>query len=99
MNQHVKLDRRAFVIGTAAAGAGLSLGLDIPFEFTCWVLETPLSDLIGWHWPGLHGEHSRDRHDALGVDFISAMMFSLCSAACRRGSSMIFCSAVRRRPR
>jgi len=31
MNQHVKLNRRAFVIGTAAAGAGLSLGLDLPF--------------------------------------------------------------------
>ena len=31
MNQHIKLDRRAFVIGTAAAGAGLALGLDIPF--------------------------------------------------------------------
>ena len=33
MNKHVmpKLNRRAFVIGTAAAGAGLSLGLDIPF--------------------------------------------------------------------
>ena len=33
MNKHIspKLSRRAFVIGTAAAGAGLSLGLDIPF--------------------------------------------------------------------
>ena len=31
MNQHVKLNRRAFVIGTAAAGAGLAIGLDIPF--------------------------------------------------------------------
>src|SRR4051812_2540393 len=31
MNKHVTLNRRAFVIGTAAAGAGLSLGLDIPF--------------------------------------------------------------------
>ncbi|SHL90522.1 xanthine dehydrogenase family protein molybdopterin-binding subunit [Bradyrhizobium lablabi] len=33
MNKHVspKLNRRAFVIGTAAAGAGLTLGLDIPF--------------------------------------------------------------------
>ena len=33
MNQHVmpKLNRRAFVIGTAAVGAGLALGLDIPF--------------------------------------------------------------------
>src|SRR6202140_2626126 len=31
MNQHVKLNRRAFVIGTAAVGAGLALGLDLPF--------------------------------------------------------------------
>jgi isoquinoline 1-oxidoreductase subunit beta len=33
MNKHVapQLNRRAFVIGTAAAGAGLALGLDIPF--------------------------------------------------------------------
>lgn len=33
MNKHVspKLNRRAFVIGTAAAGAGLTLGLDLPF--------------------------------------------------------------------
>lgn len=33
MNKHVspKLNRRAFVIGTAAVGAGLAIGLDIPF--------------------------------------------------------------------
>ncbi|SDP08474.1 molybdopterin cofactor-binding domain-containing protein [Afipia sp. GAS231] len=32
MNKHVTLNRRAFVIGgTAVAGAGLTLGLDIPF--------------------------------------------------------------------
>ncbi len=33
MNQHVKpkLNRRAFVIGTATVGAGLAIGLDIPF--------------------------------------------------------------------
>ena len=29
VNQHVKLNRRAFVIGTATAGAGLALGLDL----------------------------------------------------------------------
>ena len=33
MNKHVapRLDRRAFVIGSATIGAGLALGLDIPF--------------------------------------------------------------------
>ncbi|MGY3528946.1 molybdopterin cofactor-binding domain-containing protein [Bradyrhizobium sp. USDA 4452] len=31
MNQHVTLNRRAFVIGTATVGAGLALGLDLPF--------------------------------------------------------------------
>jgi len=31
MNHMPKLNRRAFVIGTAAAGAGLVLGLDLPF--------------------------------------------------------------------
>src|ERR1700712_1736704 len=33
MNKHVtpKMNRRAFVVGTAAAGAGLALGLDLPF--------------------------------------------------------------------
>jgi isoquinoline 1-oxidoreductase beta subunit len=56
MNKHVmpKLNRRAFVIGTAAIGAGLSLGLDIPFggptvvraadgspEINAWVVIRP----------------------------------------------------------
>ena len=33
MNKHVspRMNRRAFVVGTAAVGAGLALGLDIPF--------------------------------------------------------------------
>jgi isoquinoline 1-oxidoreductase beta subunit len=33
MNKHVtpKMNRRAFVVGSAAAGAGLALGLDLPF--------------------------------------------------------------------
>src|SRR5881628_3627831 len=31
MNMHVTLNRRAFVVGTAAVGAGLAVGLDIPF--------------------------------------------------------------------
>ncbi|WP_139864615.1 xanthine dehydrogenase family protein molybdopterin-binding subunit [Bradyrhizobium ivorense] len=54
MNQHVKLNRRSFVIGTAAAGAGLAIGLDLPFggpavvraadgspEINAWVVIRP----------------------------------------------------------
>jgi isoquinoline 1-oxidoreductase subunit beta len=56
MNQHVKhqLNRRAFVIGTAAVGTGLALGLDLPFggptvvraadgspEINAWVVIRP----------------------------------------------------------
>ncbi|MFT4119636.1 molybdopterin cofactor-binding domain-containing protein [Bradyrhizobium sp.] len=56
MNKHVspQMNRRAFVIGTAAAGAGLALGLDIPFggpavvraadgspEINAWVVIKP----------------------------------------------------------
>src|SRR3979411_2357133 len=56
MNKHVtpKMNRRAFVIGTAAAGAGLALGLDLPFggptvvraadgspEINAWVVIRP----------------------------------------------------------
>jgi isoquinoline 1-oxidoreductase subunit beta len=53
MNQHVTLNRRAFVIGTAAAGAGLALGFNLPFgptvaraadgspEVNAWVVIRP----------------------------------------------------------
>ena len=56
MNQHAmpKLSRRAFVVGTAAVGTGLALGLDIPFggptvvraadgspEVNAWVVVRP----------------------------------------------------------
>jgi isoquinoline 1-oxidoreductase subunit beta len=56
MNKHVspQINRRAFVIGTAAVGAGLALGLDIPFggpavvraadgspEINAWVVIRP----------------------------------------------------------
>src|SRR5207342_69806 len=30
MNKHVNLSRRSFVVGTAAAGAGLAIGFDLP---------------------------------------------------------------------
>jgi isoquinoline 1-oxidoreductase subunit beta len=61
MNQHVKpqLNRRAFVIGTATAGAGLALGLDIPFggptvvraadgtpEVNAWVVIRPDDSVV-----------------------------------------------------
>jgi len=54
MNHMPKLNRRAFVVGTAAAGAGLALGLDLPFggptvvraadgspEINAWVVIRP----------------------------------------------------------
>jgi isoquinoline 1-oxidoreductase beta subunit len=53
MNKHVNLNRRTFVLGTAAAGAGLALGMDIPFgptvvraadgspEVNAWVVIRP----------------------------------------------------------
>ena len=51
-----KINRRSFVIGTAAAGAGLTLGLKIPFgtsvvraqdgspEINAWVVIRPVPD-------------------------------------------------------
>src|ERR1700759_1098379 len=56
MNKHVspRLNRRSFVVGTAAAGAGLALGFDLPFggptivraadgspEFNAWAVIRP----------------------------------------------------------
>src|SRR6187455_219680 len=54
MNHMPRLDRRAFIVGTAAAGAGLALGFDIPFggpavvraadgapEVNAWVVVKP----------------------------------------------------------
>src|SRR3981189_230099 len=54
MNHMPKLNRRAFVVGTAAAGAGLAFGLDLPFggptvvraadgtpEINAWVVIRP----------------------------------------------------------
>ena len=56
MNKHVspKMNRRAFVVGTAAVGAGLAIGLDLPFggpavvraadgspEVNAWVVVKP----------------------------------------------------------
>ena len=52
MNYVPKIDRRSFVVGTAAAGAGLSLGMTLPFgaayaqaqgtpELNAWVVVKP----------------------------------------------------------
>ena len=61
MNQHVmpKLNRRAFVVGTAAVGTGLALGLDLPFggptvvraadgspEVNAWVVIRPDDTIV-----------------------------------------------------
>jgi isoquinoline 1-oxidoreductase beta subunit len=61
MNKHVapRLDRRAFVIGSATIGAGLALGLDIPFggprvvraadgspEVNAWVVIRPDDTIV-----------------------------------------------------
>lgn len=59
MNHMPRLNRRAFVVGTAAAGAGLALGLDIPFggptvvraadgspEVNAWVVIRPDDTVI-----------------------------------------------------
>ncbi len=76
MNKHVspKLNRRAFVIGTAAAGAGLTLGLDIPFggptvvraadgspEVNAWVVIRPDDTVVSPHRPFGDGTGYTDR--------------------------------------
>ena len=52
------------------------IGDEVPQEFTFWLLETPITDVIGWHWPGLQKAHDRQRYNELGLDFNGAMMFS-----------------------
>jgi hypothetical protein len=54
----------------------LHIGTNIPEDFRTWVLETPIEDIIGWHWPGLKDEHSRERIEELGIDWVEAMTFS-----------------------
>src|ERR1700739_557317 len=59
MNKHAALNRRAFVIGAASVGAGLAIGLDIPFggptvvraadgspEVNAWVVIQPNDTVV-----------------------------------------------------
>lgn len=61
-NRQTYLDRIAATIDTT-----------LPAEFSHWLLETPHNDIIGWHWPGLKGEHDRTRHEELGIDFLDVL--------------------------
>ena len=55
MNYVPKMDRRSFVVGTAAAGAGLTLGMTLPFsaaeaqgtpELNAWVVVKPDDTIV-----------------------------------------------------
>src|SRR5437588_10695268 len=59
MNYNPKIDRRLFVVGSAALGGGLALGLDLPFggpqviraadgspEVTAWVVIRPDDSVV-----------------------------------------------------
>lgn len=52
------------------------LDTTVPIDFKTWVLEYPQEMLIGWHWPGLKGEHSKDRYQELDIDWVDGMCFS-----------------------
>ena len=60
-----KIDRRSFIIGTAAVGGGLALGLRIPFGTSVVRAAGRLArdHRLGGHPPGRHGG---DPHRALG---------------------------------
>jgi isoquinoline 1-oxidoreductase beta subunit len=59
MNHMPRMNRRAFIVGTAAVGSGLALGLDIPFggpsiaraadsspEVNAWVVIQPNDTVV-----------------------------------------------------
>lgn len=52
------------------------LSCSVPTDFETWLLEYPDDMLIGWHWPGLKGEHSKGRYEELGINWVDAMCFS-----------------------
>jgi hypothetical protein len=62
-----EFDRQAYVS---------QLRANLPEDFRTWVLESPIEDVVGWHWPGLKDEHNKDRVEELGIDWVEAMTFS-----------------------
>lgn len=52
------------------------VGSDVPEEFRIWALETPYTDMPGWHNFALSGDHDRHNLDKLGIDWTDAMIFS-----------------------
>ena len=48
MNYVPKIDRRSFVVGTAAAGAGLSLGMSLPLGAAACASRARPNSMPGW---------------------------------------------------
>ena len=73
MNYVPKIDRRSFVVGTAAAGAGFSLGMSLPFgaayaqdaqgtpELNAWVVVQPDDTVVDPLRPLRDGPGRADR--------------------------------------
>ncbi|QDS72957.1 hypothetical protein FKW77_008529 [Venturia effusa] len=52
------------------------VGSDVPEEFKIWALETPYTEMPGWHSFALLGDHDRHNLERLGIDWTDAMVFS-----------------------
>ncbi|KAF2421021.1 hypothetical protein EJ08DRAFT_738428 [Tothia fuscella] len=52
------------------------IGGSVPEEFSTWILEYPIVDSIGWHWPGIQDENKRERFEEFGIDWADAMSAS-----------------------